>query len=174
MDFFELLKKRCSIRAYSPKEISESDITQILDAANRAPSAGNLQAYEIFMVSSSEKKAALANAAYGQNFIAQASIVLCFCANKRRSSVHYGNRGVKLYSVQDATIAVTFAMLAAEALGLSSCWIGAFDDNNVQRVLNIQEKKNIVPIAILPIGYPRESPNPTQRRSLESLVHEIE
>ncbi|MFX1511212.1 MAG: nitroreductase family protein [Promethearchaeota archaeon] len=173
MEFFELISQRHSIRVYWEKPIPEGHLIKILSAANKAPSAGNLQAYQIYWTSSKKKKAALANAAYGQSFIAEASLVLCFCINKRRSSIRYHNRGENLYSIQDATIATTYAMLAAESLGLSSCWVGAFNDQAVQDVLEVTDKKNIIPVAILPIGYAREKPHPSPRRSLEDLVSEI-
>jgi len=129
-----------------------------------------LQAYEIFLVRDEEKKRALAEAALGQEFIAEAPIVLVFCANPSRSASRYGSRGRDLYSIQDATIACSFAMLAATSLGLGSCWVGAFDEEEVKKVLGIKEFR---PIAILPIGYPAEKPYKTSRRSLKDLVHEI-
>jgi nitroreductase len=129
-----------------------------------------LQAYEIFLVRDERKKEALADAALGQEFVAEAPVVLVFCANPSRSARRYGSRGRDLYSIQDATIACTFAMLAATSLGLGSCWVGAFDDEEVKRILGIKDLK---PIAILPIGYPAQRPFPTSRRSLKDLVHEI-
>lgn len=130
-----------------------------------------MQAYEIFLVRDLQKKSQLVDAAFEQDFIAEAPVVLVFCSNPSRSSPRYGGRGEKLYSLQDATIATTFAMLAAENLGLASCWVGAFDDKEVLKVLG--NPKGLVPVAILPIGYPAEKPYATSRRKLEDLVHEI-
>lgn len=117
------------------------------------------------------KKQLLAQAAYGQNFIAEAPVVLVFCSHPSRSSSRYGDRGEKLYSLQDATIATTFAMLAATDLGLATCWIGAFNDKEVLKILG--NPKGLVPVAILPIGYAAEKPYATSRRKLEDLVHEV-
>jgi nitroreductase len=171
MEFFQLLKERRSIRAFQAKEVEEEKLRKLLEAANSAPSAGNLQAYEIYLVRSDEKKAGLARAALGQMFIAQAPVVLVFCSNPQRSALRYGERGSTLYALQDATIACTHAHLAAVALGLGSVWIGAFDETEVARILGLKE--GIRPIAILPIGYPAEKPWPTPRRKLEDLVHEV-
>jgi nitroreductase len=74
-----------------------------------------------------------------------------------------------LYCLQDATIACTFAHLAAVALGLASVWVGAFDDEGVRQAIGVGD--NLLPVAILSIGYPGEQPKSTSRRSLSDLVH---
>jgi nitroreductase len=168
VDLFEVIERRRSVRAFIPKAVEAEKVTQVLAAANAAPSAGNLQAYEIFQFTLADDREALARAALNQFFIARAPVVLVFCANPARSAAHYRERGARLYAVQDATIACAFAMLAAAALGLGTVWVGAFDDAMVQRVLG---RHNLMPVAILPIGYPAETPEPTSRRSLDDLVH---
>lgn len=171
MEFFDVLKKRHSVRAYLNKPIEEEKLQKILEAARNCPTAGNLQAFEIFVVRDKSKKQELADASLGQDFIVEAPVVLVFCSNPSHSSCKYGGRGEKLYSLQDATIAATFSMLTATALDLASCWIGAFNDREVLEVLG--NPKDLVPVAILPIGYTAEKPYTTSRRKLEDLVHEI-
>ena len=171
MEYFELIKARHSTRTFTPQPVEKVKLDAILDAANQAPSAGNVQGYEIFLVRKQEQKAALAKAALEQTFMAQAPVVLVFCANPARSSRRYGQRGVRLYSVQDATIACTFAMLAATELGLATVWIGAFDDDAVRQAIHISDA--LLPVAMLPIGYAGEHPEPTGRRKLEDLVREL-
>jgi len=171
MDYFELLEKRHSIRSYTSQPVEDEKLHAILQAANRAPSAGNLQAYEIYLVTDPARLQALARAALDQTFIAQAPVALVFCANPKRSSVRYGRRGTTLYCIQDATIACAFAHLAAAALGLASVWVGAFDEDGVRRVIGVWE--DLRPVAILPLGYPGEKPEITSRRQLSSLVHQL-
>ena len=120
------------MRAYKPQAVEESKLKRLFEAANMAPSAGNLQAYRVQVVRDQEKKDALAKAAHGQGFIAQAPVCLVFCADPERSAAKYGKRGTELYSVQDATIAGAFAMLAAVDLGLATVWVGDFDEKKVQ------------------------------------------
>ncbi len=168
MEFFELIEKRRSVRSYLSKDVEDEKLEKILKAANSAPSAGNLQAYRIYITKDREKKKKLAIAAFGQKFIAEAPVVLVFCANPEESGIYYGERGRRLYSLQDATIAATFAMLACYELGLATCWVGAFDEDSVRRVMGIP--KNLVPIAILPIGYPKEKPEKTGRKRLSEIV----
>ena len=170
MEFFDVVQNRHSIRSYSSKEVEEDKIKKILGAANSAPSAGNLQAYEIFVIRDKEKKNKIAKAAGEQEFVAEAPIVLVFCAHPQLSRRKYGHRGEDLYSLQDATIAVAYSQLAAAALGLGCVWVGAFDENEVLRIL---EKKDLRPVAILPIGYPNEEPEIRQRRELKDIVHDV-
>ena len=133
MEFFDVLSQRHSIRAYHPTPVEPEKLEQILQAINRAPSAGNRQAFEVYLVQDAPRQAKLVEAAHGQEFLAQAPLVLVFCAHPALSQVRYGVRGETLYTIQDATIACTCAMLAATALGLSSVWVGAFDEEQRAR-----------------------------------------
>lgn len=171
MEFFDVVKSRHSVRAFASTPIERDKVKAILEAANRAPSAGNLQAYEIYLVTRDRDRSTLARAALEQWFIAQAPVVLVFCAHPDRSAQRYRERGVRLYSIQDATIACAFAMLAATASGLATVWVGAFDDDSVRRA--IRAPAGIVPVAILPVGYAAEKPEITPRRRLNDLVHEV-
>jgi nitroreductase len=171
MDFFDVVKERQSIRAYNAQSIEPEKLQQILGTINQAPSAGNLQAYEIYLVCDAKLKTALAKAAYDQEFLAQAPVVLVFCAHANRSAIRYQERGIKLYCIQDATIACTFAMLAATALGLATVWVGAFDEDMVRQVIGAPSSHR--PVAMLPVGYADESPRIRRRRSLNDLVHQV-
>lgn len=171
MDFFEIIQARRSIRLFKDLPVEPEKLQAILQAVNSAPSAGNLQGYEVLLITRLEQRQALVQAALGQEFLAQAPLDLVFCANPERSAVKYGKRGRQLYSVQDATIACTYAMLAATALGLATVWVGAFDDEGVRRAVGIPA--GLLPVAVLPVGYAAESPNPRSRRPLEELVHRL-
>ncbi|MFN4182029.1 MAG: nitroreductase family protein [bacterium] len=168
MDFWEVVKKRRSVRSYQRRAVEEEKVQKLLEAMNSAPSAGDLQAYEVVLVREEGKRKALARAAYDQDFIAEAPLVFVFFAHPKRSSWRYGKRGSQLYCLQDATIACAYMQLAASALELSSCWVGAFDDAEVCRIC--KAPPDVFPIAILSVGYPAESPPPTPRRALKDIV----
>jgi nitroreductase len=150
----EILKKRHSVRSFQSKKVEDGKLKEILEAGNSAPSAGNLKAREIVVVKDLETKKALAKAALGQDFIVEAPIVLVFFALPDQSGKKYGERGRNLYSIQGATISASFTWLQAVDLGLSACWVGAFDDEKVKEVLKVSPDWH--PIAILPIGYSAE------------------
>jgi len=171
MDFFALVDERKSVRAFDDRAFEPEKLQHLLQAVNRAPSAGNLQAYEILLVRDAARKRALVSAAQDQEYLAQAPVVLVFCAHPARAATKYGGRGEALYAIQDATIACTFAMLAAAELGLASVWIGAFEEQAVAATLNLPTGWR--PVAMLPIGYAAQTPDRTPRRKLEDLVHEV-
>jgi nitroreductase len=166
MELFEAIERRRSVRAFRAGDVPASRLERILEAASRAPSAGDLQAYEVVVVEDPDRKAALARAAHGQDFVAAAPVVLVFCAHPGQSAAKYGRRGGEIYCVQDATIAAAYAQLAAGALGLATVWVGAFDEAAVAEIVG-----GLKPVCVMPLGYAAEKPEPTPRRSLEDLVH---
>ena len=168
MDYFEAVKTRRSIRAFQKKPVEEEKIRRILEVISLAPSAGDLQAYEVIVVKDPMLKGKLAKAALGQSFVSEAPVCFVFVAFPGRSSKKYGRRGSELYCIQDATIATTYAMLAATALGLSSTWVGAFEEKAAARAVGVTGDKR--PIAILPVGYAAESPEITARRPVSDIV----
>jgi nitroreductase len=171
MDFFDVVRERRSVRAFQDRAVNPDLIRRVLETAIAAPSAGNRQAYKIYLVDTAEGKAALAAAAWGQQFLSAAAAVLVFCADPGQSSKKYGDRGERLYALQDATIACSFAMLAATALGLATVWVGAFHDEAVHAAIG--SPKGIAPVAMLPLGYAAESPDPTYRRAFERMVQRV-
>jgi len=168
MDFFSVVSNRHSVRKYESRDVEEEKLDRILETINLAPSAGNLQGYEIIVVRDQVTKNALDEASYGQEYVGCAPVVLVFCANHLMSGSKYGQRGENLYAVQDATIAATFCQLAATALGLATVWVGAFNPQAAAEALQVPDR--VSPVAIIPIGYPAEEPIRTPRRHLSDLV----
>jgi nitroreductase len=171
VDFFSVIEARRSIRLFEQRPVEPDKLERVLAAIERAPSAGNLQSYEVYLVRDAGVRSSLARAAGDQDFIAQAPLVLAFCTHPDRVSSRYGARGTELYCLQDATIACTFAMLAATALGLASVWVGAFNDEAVQRAIGAPGDQR--PVAMLPIGYAGEAPRFRARRPMADVVHEV-
>jgi len=173
LDFWEVINRRRSIRAYeSDRPVSQAVIRQLLEAAIRAPSAGNRQPWHFIVVPDEGTKVALASAAYGQRFVAQAPMVIVVCADPERSAARYGARGRDLYSLQDTAAAIENLLLAAVALGLGACWVGAFDERAAASALGLEP--HLRPVALIPIGYPAERvAHPTPRRDLQDTVSYI-
>jgi nitroreductase len=170
MDFFKIIEERRSMRKYAGTPVEEEKLNKILEAASRAPSAGNLQAYKIYIIRKLEKRQALVKAAWDQEFLAEAPLVLVFCAEPDRSAVKYGERGATLYTLQDATIACAYSQLAAKALGLDSVWVGAFDEAAVSEIAHIPS--TLRPVVMLPIGYAGKEPRSRPRRELRDIIEE--
>jgi nitroreductase len=150
MDLDMVIDKRHSVRSYTSMAPSDRDIEKLVVAAQKAPSAGNLKARKVFVLKGESQKKRLMEAALHQTFISEAPFLLLFCAD-HKAIRSYGDRGRELYSVQDATIAATFAMLKATDLGLGTCWIGAFDEAKVSEAAGLPSY--LRPVAILTVGY---------------------
>jgi len=168
MKFDEVLKKRQSVRRFEKREVAEEIIRKILELSNLSPSAGNLQARKIVLVKDGKTKEEIVRAALGQDFISEAPVVFVVCADLEASAQKYGRRGKELYSIQDATIFASYLQLAATFFDLTSCWVGAFDEKAVRRILGLPTE--LRPIAIIPIGYPAEKPKRTPRKNLGEII----
>ncbi len=169
MEFHDVILSRHSIRTFTDQPVEQAKLQQILETANLAPSAGNLQAYEIYVVTDAKKRDGLSCAALAQEYIAVAPVALVYCTHPELTEGRYTERGTRLYTVQDATIACTFAMLAATDLGLGTVWVGTFDEKVVRLIIGAPDGQ--VPVSILAIGYPGEFPSKHPRRPLEELAH---
>ena len=168
MDCIETINRRRSIRKFKNIDIGKENMDLLLNAAQAAPSAGNMQGRDFIIVSDRTIKRELVIAAHDQHFIASAPVIIVAVANIRRSSNRYGKRG-ELYAIQDATASVMNIMLAATSVGLGTCWIGAFDEETVKDILKIPISER--PIAMVPVGYPDEDPAMPQRMDLDQILH---
>lgn len=169
MEFKEVLQKRRSVRRFQKKDVPEEIIRKILELANLAPSAGNLQAFKVAVVKDETVRKKLSRAALGQQSVAEAPVDLVMCAVPEESAVKYGERGERLYAIQDATIFAAYIQLAATDLGLSSVWVGAFDEREISEILDLEE--DMKPVAIIPIGFPDEEPARHERKSLDEIIY---
>lgn len=169
MGVLEAIKERRSIRAYTDEEVSEEDVERLIEAARWAPSAGNIQPWAFVVVKEVETKQKLFDAALNQTFIQEAPVVIVVCADLILSSSVYGSRGVHLYSIQDTAAATENILLAAQELGLATCWVGAFRENEVAEA--VKAPRNLRPVAMVAVGYAAETPVAPQRRSFNEIVH---
>lgn len=168
-DFFETVRHRHSIRKYQPDmSVEPEKLHAILEMACAAPSAGDLQSYRIFVVRDPEERRALVHAAHEQTFIVEAPVCLVFCADPARSASVFGERGAKLYALQDTTIAAAYAQLAIVAAGMGSTWVGYFEEDPVREILKLEP--GLTPLALLSLGYPAELPESSSRRRLDEVV----
>ena len=169
MDLYEVILNRRSIRKYKKEKIDDELIDKIIEAGVWAPSAGNLQSWEVIIVKDPKIKDQLAVACYIREFIAEAPVVLVMCAHKQKSSTTYDERGQELYCIQDAACAAQNMLLMIHNLGLGACWNGAFDEDSVSSWLKIPD--GVRPVAIITVGYPDEKPIAPPREEIEDFIH---
>jgi nitroreductase len=169
MNVFEAIIARSSVRKFENTPVDDKLIGVLLFMATQSPSAGNVQEWEFFVVKDEDLKKKIAEAAIHQDFIAQAPAVIVICANLEKISLKYGKRGELLYSIQDTANAAMSILLAAQGLGLASCWVGSFDEERVKDIL--ETPPHLRPLVILPIGYSAEHPKGKNRIHYETLTY---
>ncbi len=164
MNVMESIRERRSVRSYLPKAVEEEKLQQVLEAGRLAPSASNRQEWHFVVVRDAELRRGLAEAASGQRFVAEAPVVIVACAPEHAHVMACEHPSFLI----DVAIAIDHMTLAARELGLGTCWVGAFHQEQVRDVLGIPESVEVV--ELLPLGYPTDWPEPRPRKSLEQMV----
>ena len=169
--FASVVKRRRMIRKYEDRPVPEEEIRALLRYAVRAPSAGNLQPWEFILVRDPEVRAQLAKAAMNQNSVATAPIIIATCADIQRMGEKYGTRGA-FYSLVDTSFASLLILLGATERGLGACFVGAYNPEEVAKILQLPT--HVRPVGLITLGYPAEKPRkPTNKKiPLENLIHE--
>ncbi|MFX1564787.1 MAG: nitroreductase family protein [Promethearchaeota archaeon] len=169
MDAMEAIVTRKSIRAFTDQEVTDDQIQALLQAMVASPSAGNRQPWRIYVVRDVSIKKKLAIGAYDQQFIIKAPVVFVVCRVPDESGARYKDRGRDFYSIQDTAAMTQNLLLAAHSMGLGGCWVGAFNDRAIGTA--IECPSGVLPVSIIPVGYPAESPQARPRRPIASIVH---
>jgi len=165
MDFIELVNKRYSVRAYKSDPVEKEKLLSVLDAARLAPTASNRQPFQIIVTKTSRKKTKLLSI-YSREWFVQAPLVICVCGIREKAWVRKDGRE---YLYVDVAIVMDYITLAAADLGLGTCMIAAFNEENARKVLSIPPE--VEPILFTPLGYPDDLPGIKKRKKLKDLVH---
>jgi len=164
MEVKEAIQTRRSVRAYQDKEIPEEKIKKVLEAARSAPSANNRQPWKFIVVKDPKNREKLTRATADQSFVGEAPVIIVAVALQPEYIMRCDVPG---YPV-DLAIAVDHMTLLAVDEGLGTCWIGAFYQDEVRKILNIPEKYKVV--ALLPLGFPADKQGNKFRKPLEEMV----
>ncbi len=164
MEFYELIRKRYSVRAYQSTPVEDEKLRRILEAATLAPTAANRQSFQLVIVKTAGKEDAL-KAVYPNPWFAQAPLVICACGLPQQNWVR---RDGKNYVDVDVAIMMDHLILAATNEGLGTCWIGAFNAEPLRMLLNLP--LDVEPIALAPLGYPADQPGLKRRKAVNEFV----
>ncbi len=167
MNFYEVIKKRCSIRSYKPNPVEEEKLNRILEAARMAPSAANRQPI-CFVIIKDEKTKQQLKRVYDEKWFYTAPIIVCVCSIPEKAWIRSDGRN---YADIDAAIAMDHLILAATEEGLATCWVAAFKVSILKSILKLPS--GVEPVAMTPIGYPQDIPEPTYRKPIEDIVKNI-
>ena len=157
MSVFDTIKDRRSIRVYKGERIPKDKLEKLLEAARLAPSAANRQNWKFIVVENEQIKNQLVTACNNQAFVGTASHVIA----------GIGDSSQKWHQV-DLAIALEHVVLEAVELELGTCWIGAFNEDEVKKILKIPQDKKVV--ALLTVRVPAESPATRPRKAMEEIV----
>ncbi len=161
-DVFDAMREAHAVRQFTTDPLPEPTLTRLLEAACWAPSAGNLQPWYFYVVQNADLKRRLAAACFDQHQVLEAPSVVVVMADPARSNERYGERGAQLYCLQDTAAATQNLLLAATGLGIASCWVGAFDERQVQELLEAPPRLRAV--AIICLGYSNEADEEPKER----------
>lgn len=166
MNVIDAIQTRKSVRQFLNKPVEEDKLQLILSAGRLAPSASNRQEWRFVVIRDPEIRQRLAEAAREQYFIGEAPVVIVACA---ATDTHIMPCGLPCFSI-DVAIALDHITLAAVEQGLGTCWIGAFNQDQVKHILGIPDEIRVV--ELMPLGYPAD-PTPIEKRRLPltTIVH---
>lgn len=169
MDYFELINNRESIRDYNPNtKVNKNTLLKIIDAGRIAPSASNKQPWK-FLIISSDEMLNKVRLCYHSDWFKNAPHILVVVGNKSNSWIRKTDNYNSIET--DLTISMDYMILAAEALGVGTCWISAFDNEILRK--SLQLTKNEIVYSITPLGYPNkgfQKKAVKTRKTLEEVV----
>jgi nitroreductase len=168
MEFFDVIQKRYSVRSYLPKQVETEKLQQILEAARLAPTSCNLQGFKILVIKTANRREDLKKV-YQRDWFCQAPYVLAVCSMPDQTYIRSDG---KSFADVDAAIVMDHIILAATALGLGTCWVGAFDPKAFKEVFSLDD--NVVPVALTPLGYPKGDRAGRRKKAVDELVLFIE
>ncbi len=160
MSLVDIIISRRSIRRYEKREVPENILSKILEAGRQAPSANNRQPWRFIIVTDEEIKKKLSRGRWNR-FIKDSAFTIVGCG-------YIGDSYGKRWSTIDTTIALQNMVIAAWSLGIGSCWIGDFREEEVRRLLNIPDEWKV--IALISFGYPAEKPSNVWKKPLSEIV----
>jgi len=163
MDFNKVIKKRASIKDYSNKKPKYDKVIDAIEAANLAPSPGNLSILRYIIVEDKEKIRVIADACQ-QDFIKDVGVLVVVCSVSNKVGLMYDKRTEK-YIKQHAGAAIENFLLKITEMKLASCWVGAFSEITVKNILGVPEDADVE--AILPIAYQSKADKTIQKPKIE-------
>jgi len=168
MDVMEAIQSRRSIRKYQAKPVEQDKIGQIIEAGRATPSSGNVQNWKFIIVIDEHKRKDIAKASLDQEWMVHAPVHMVILSDPDAAKGMYGLRGERLYAVQNCAAAATNMMLTAHSLGLGSCWVGAFDEEKISRIVEAKDEHR--PQIIITIGYAAETPDIPPRSKFDTVA----
>ncbi len=168
MDTLQAIEKRWGCRKFSDKEVERELVGTVLNAGRLAPSAGNLQDRSFIVVKNDETKSAIAEACGNQSWMQTAPVHIIVVSENKKNNKFFGERGEKIYSIQDSAFSVENMLLAATDLDLGCSLVVGFNEEKIKELLDIQVPAK--PYAIIALGYASENSKTSSKYPLDKFV----
>ncbi len=168
MELDQVIKERRSVRRFKKLDVPWYLISECLDAANYAPSSGNVQNWRFVVVKEKGIKEGVVKACEEQYWMMNAPVLIVICSDMVKIGRLFGVRGEALYSVQNCAAAIENLLLKAYELGLGGAWIGAFDEMKLKEILSISDEAR--PQAIIALGFGDDFEEKPKRELLENVT----
>ncbi len=169
IDFFKVLTSRRSIRMYRATPVDEGDLFLLVEMALKAPSAGNLQDYRFIVCTDKKMIYKLPEMCMDQMWMSSAPAVIVVCSQPQEQAKWFGERGRHVFSTQNASAATQNILLSAHALGLGACWVGGFNQEQIDALFGVTGKARVE--SIITIGYPAEKPQPKEEINISTGMY---
>ena len=168
MELDKCIVGRKSIRSFKSNDVDHKLIAECLNAARYAPSAGNSQNWKFIVISDKSLRSQVVKLCDDNEWMVSAPVLIVVCSDLSKITKFYGSRGEALYSIQGVAASIQNLLLKAHDLGLSSCWVGTFDEVELSRILNIPGDAR--PQAIICLGYSKLDEESIGREPLDNFV----
>jgi len=165
MEYSKLIASRYSVRAYRPDPVEDEKLHRVLEAACLAPTASNLQPFQIVVVHTQGRENELRQI-YHKPWFVQAPLILCTVGLPKASWVRSADQ--RRYLDVDVAIVMDHLILEATNQGLGTCWIAAFNASAAREILRLPDE--VEPLIFTPLGYPADFPGPKERKPMNDLV----
>lgn len=169
MDALDSIKKRWGCRKYLDKPVEREKLGLILDAGRFAPSAGNLQDRSFLVVRDEKSRDKIAAACGNQDWMRNAPIHLVIISENKKLGKFFGQKGEKIYSIQDTAFAVENMLLAATSLDIGCSLVVGFSEETLNDLFGIKAPSQIH--AIVTLGYSAEPGKQSAKYPLEKFVY---
>lgn len=170
MDLEKAIEERCSVRHYKDKEVEKEKLVKVLNAGRLSPSSGNIQNWAFVVVDDNEKKKMICDAC-NQDWMLDAPVFIVILGDEKKAVEYYGERGEKLYTIENCSMAAQNMMLEAVSLGLGSCFVAAFIDEKIIEIINAPS--HMRPIGIITLGYPKGNIDKDEKKGRDSLYSKV-
>ncbi len=166
MEFDKVIESRKSVRSFRSKKARWEDVIEAVDVARKSPFAGNQNHMKFIIIEKQETIDRIAELS-NQLWINESGILVVVCSDDTHLENMYGERG-RVYSRQQSGAAIENFLLKIADMGLSACWVGAYQDELIKQLLKIPEHMQIE--AIIPVGYEKKKEERKEKKSLESVM----